>query len=228
MWWTVPGIYFFYFLNQRERNGHRWNCHFLSFCRFEIEEHHKKGQTTPVDQWKRRELSKQELEIMYKEASGIREKSVSSDDWGIACKNEHRDGGGGGGYSCLYYFLFSCVSLDSYEQCAWVHVEGQILDFLNVSKYHDQIVTRFMYADAVIRLWCLYVLVPWLDYDEVYVCQYHDQIVTRFVCADTMIILWWGLCVQVPWSDFDEVYLWQYHDQIVTNVMCTGTMISLW
>ena len=165
----------------------------------------------------------------YVQRSQWHPRKVSVLRWLRDCMQKWAQGwGGGGGYSCLYYFLFSCVSLDSYEQCAWVHVEGQILDFLNVSKYHDQIVTRFMHADAVIRLWCLYVLVPWLDYDEVYVCQYHDQIVTRFVCADTMIILWWGLCVQVPWSDFDEVYLWQYHDQIVTNVMCTGTMISLW
>ena len=44
------------------------------FCRIEIEEHHKKGQTTPVVQWKRKEVSNQEREMMYKEASGILQK----------------------------------------------------------------------------------------------------------------------------------------------------------
>ncbi|KAL8571175.1 hypothetical protein ACOMHN_010636 [Nucella lapillus] len=42
--------------------------------KIEIEEHHKKGQNTPVVQWKRRELNKLELDRLYKEASTIRDK----------------------------------------------------------------------------------------------------------------------------------------------------------
>ena len=52
-----------------------WCGHFFGpFCRIEIEEHHKKGQTTPVVQWTRKEVSNQEREMMYKEASGILQK----------------------------------------------------------------------------------------------------------------------------------------------------------
>ncbi|XP_076451691.1 5'-3' exoribonuclease 1-like isoform X2 [Babylonia areolata] len=42
--------------------------------KIEIEEHHKKGQSTPVVQWKRKELQKLELDRVYKEASTIKEK----------------------------------------------------------------------------------------------------------------------------------------------------------
>lgn len=191
------------FLNQRERKGHRWNCNFLSFCRFEIEEHHKKGKTTPVDQWKRRELSKQELEIMYKEASGIREKSVSSDGWGIACKNEHRDWGVGveGGYSCcLYYILFRCVSLDF----LWTMCSG-------ACGGSD---SRFSECEQV----------PWSDCNKVYARRCCDQIM-MFICASTMVGLWWSLCMLVPWSDCDKVCVCRYHDHIVMRFTCTGAMI---
>ena len=184
---------------------------------------------------------------MYKEASGIREKSVSSDGWGIACRNEHRDLGGGdqwggGGYCCsLYYFLFSCVSLDflwtmclgacggsdsRFSECE--QVPWSDCDKVYARRCYDQIM-MFICAGTMIRLWwSLCMLVPWSDCDKVCVCRYHDHIVMRFTCTCAMIRFWWGLFVTVPWSDYNKCYVYRYHDQLVIRFWCTGAMIRLW